>query len=827
MARTGLWRLNIDGAAELQKRYQQGRWASVAAFCESVGISRTTYYELIRRDRWFEQETLTTTLAAIGIPTADVPRLSEYKGQEQESAPPLPILPKKLPRASTSFIGREQDIAYVQGLLRNATLLTLTGAGGNGKTRLALQVANDLYDSFPDGVWLVELSSVSDPDLVPQAVATVFSIREQVGISLVETLAKSLSSRSLLIVLDNCEHLIHATADLVSALVHDCPYIRILATSRHRLGISGEQIYSVPTLALPEPGLTITVEGVAAVESVRLFVERARLYRPSFVLNSQNVVAVASLCNRLDGIPLALELAAAQVRSLSIQDILVRLEGRFDLLKGGDRTDIPRQRSLRTLIDWSYDLLSAPERLLMQRLSVFPGGWTLTAAEAIGAGAPLTEGDVLDLQTALVDKSLVLAEERDGSIRYRMYDTLRHYATEKLESSGETYAVLARRQAWYMQFVRAAEQGIRLGEEHEKCVRSLETEHDNLRSTLAWDGIDAGDAQAGMHIAAALWRFWMISGFSREGYEHLRRALGRANAHEKTDVRSSALAAAGNLANNLGDYDAAINLYLQSVSIRKDLAKLSDEWTHKGYIAALLLGTAEVATTKGDLTLARDLFMQSHAVHLEILQLHRASGDKQHIATALIGLGRIAAELGDYAAAKALLEECLALRRELKDKRNISLALYDMSFAAQKEGDFERVRTLYEECLGIRRELGDRRGVALAYYELGDAAWRQGDFAAALGNFEAGLKQFTELGGDRQYCAMCLEGSAGAQLRMGHARQAVLLWAKASVLRETTGTPIDLDKRTEHEGHLAQARKELGDTEFDRNWLEGRATPHR
>ncbi len=822
MARTGQWRLSIVGAMELQQRYQQGRWASVSAFCEAVGIPRTTYYELIRRDRWFERETLLTTLASIGIPSSDFPRLCEYRGQEPEALQPTSTLAhNKLPHAVTSFIGREQDIMQVRSLLKTATLLTLTGAGGTGKTRLALQVAAELEGSFPDGVWLVELASVPDPDLVPQAVATVFSIREQIGVPLVETLARSLSARSLLIVIDNCEHLLDATAALVSTLVRHCPNIRLCATSRQRLAVTGEQIYSVPSLALPDVSVPVAVADIADVESVRLFVERARLYRPTFKLNHQNAANVALLCRRLDGIPLALELAAARVRSISVEEILVRLDRVFDLLTGGDRTVLPRHQTLRALVDWSYELLLPQEKVLLQRLSVFPAGWTLAAAEVVCSSAPLDKSDILELLTSLVDKSIVLLDERDGTVRYRMYDTLRHYAAEKLELSGESNIVLTRRQNWLLQFALDAEQGIRVGVDHAKCMQRLEWEHDNLRAALVWDGADHSDAQAGMHLAATLWRFWMIHGYSREGYEHLRRALAREYAQERTVVRSSALTAAGNLANNLGDYGAAIDHYLQSISIRQEAAEKSQEWSDKAYVAGLLQGTAEVAATKGDISFARELFTQSQQVHLELLQLHRNAGDKLQIAEALSGPGRVAAELGDYLTARALLEEHLKLRRELGDSRRVGMALTDLSFVARKEGNYAEFRALFEESIGIKSELGDRRGVALGYYDLGEVAWLQSDYSAAHGYYEAALTLFGELGADRQYIAMCMEGVGTVLMQKGNVRQAVQLWSRAASLRASNGTPVELDKRATYEGNMSAARTALGDDEFEAAWSEG------
>ncbi|HLK55620.1 MAG TPA: BTAD domain-containing putative transcriptional regulator [Chthonomonadaceae bacterium] len=725
-----------------------------------------------------------------------------------------------LPQSVTSFIGREREIEAVRMLLERVRLLTLIGAGGSGKTRLALQIAEELYGAFPDGVWLVELASLSDPLLVTQALASIFAVREAPGIPLLQTLIKRIASRHLLLVLDNCEHLLAACGQLVSALLRSCPRVWVLATSRERLGIAGEQTYRVPSLALPDLKSPLTVAGLDHVEAVRLFVDRARLSRSDFVLSAHNAPTVATLCHRLDGIPLALELAAARVRSLSVEDIVARLESRFDLLTGGDRTALPRHQTLRALIDWSYDLLTPQERLLLQRLSVFPGGWTLEAAEGVGAGMPLEERDILELLTSLVDKSLVLAEEREGSVRYRMFDTIRQYAAEKLHASGEAEAVFVRRRGWYLAFAQEASEAQRVGQDQGKWLNRLETEHDNLRAALTWSGSDGEGAAAGLLLAAALWRFWMVRGYGNEGWGHLRRALEREGAQERTEARSKALAAAGNMADNQGDYEAARSLYLQSITILQALAERSQEPEYQYSVASLFHHLGNLAVIQGDATTARQMFEEGQAVYAELLQRYREAGEKRALADALVGPGRVAADLGDYAAARAFHEENLALRRELADRRGIGNALISLGGVARLEGDYAAVRRYYSESIAIKQELGDRRGVALAYYELGEVAYRHGDYTASRTFYGTGLSLFGELG-DKQHVALCLEGVAGVLLAQGEAGQAVRQWGSAAALRDTISTPMWHNRRIEFDEQIHKARLALSEEDFAQAWEEG------
>ncbi|SRR5579884_626936 len=478
-----------------------------------------------------------------------------------------------LPVQLSSFIGREKQIVEVQALLARARLLTLTGSGGTGKSRLSLQVAADLVETYRDGVWLVELAAVSDAALVVQAVASVVNVREEPGKPLLQSLVEGLRGKQLLLVLDNCEHVLEAAASLAEGVLKQCPEVKILASSREGLGLSGEQTYRVPSLGLPpDPGQrrTVGLEDVIGSESVRLFAERAALVRPDFTLTPGNAPTLARLCHRLDGIPLALELAAARVRALPVEQIEARLQDRFRLLTGGSRTALPRQQTLRALIDWSYDLLSETERTLLRRLSVFMGGWTLEAAEAICAGEGIEEWEVLDLLTSLVDKSLVVYEGPEPSTRYRLLETIRQYARDRLYEAGDGALYRDRHRDWFLSLAEQAEPQLQ-GPEQALWLERLETEHDNLRAALEWSLAADGSAEAGLRLVGALWRFWEMRGYLTEGRAHLADALSHAQTQERTQERARALTGAGNLAWHQSDYEAARTLHEQSLAIYQAL----------------------------------------------------------------------------------------------------------------------------------------------------------------------------------------------------------------------------------------------------------------
>ena len=552
--------------------------------------------------------------------------------------PPLksldnPDLPNNLPRQVTSFIGREKEIEACRSLLTKTRLLTFTGSGGSGKTRLALQVGAEVLEEYDDGVWLVELAALTDPGLLASTVAQALGIKEQAGQPMQQTLSDSLKSKSLLLLLDNCEHLLSACAQLTASLLRSCPQVKVLATSREALGIGGEQSYRVPSLTSPDLKQKATPESLSQYEAVQLFIDRACFHRLDFAVTNANASSLAQLCHRLDGIPLAIELAAARVRSLPVEEINTRLNHRFRLLTGGDRAALPRQQTLRALIDWSYDLLTVQEKLLLGRLSVFSGGWTLPAAEAVcvgesAFGESLEEWEVLDLLTSLADKSLVLSEERSGSAGYRFLETVRQYGLDRLSDSGEIEAVRARHLGYFLSFVEEAEPHLR-GAKQREWQERLEVEHENLRSALDWSMV-AQHTEECLRLCGALWWFWAMRAYLSEGREWCSRVLGTAGAEERTVERAKVLHGLGALAYTQGDYGSAQAFYEESLTLQREIGNL---WG----IANSLNSLGNVSSAQGDYSAARALYEES-------LTLQREIGNRWGIANSLGAFARLAAK---------------------------------------------------------------------------------------------------------------------------------------------------------------------------------------
>ena len=733
--------------------------------------------------------------------------------------PPLnsldnPDLPNNLPQQVTSFIGREAQVAEIKALLGKTRLLTLTGAGGSGKSRLSLQVAADLLDGEGDGVWLVELAALSDSALVPQAVADVLGVKEQAGKTIGQSLVEWLKPKRLLLVLDNCEHLVAACASLTADLMRNCPHVHILASSREPLNVAGEQTYRVPSLSLPDPKQAQTVESVSQFEAVRLFIERAQAVQPSFAVTNGNVPALAQVCFRLDGIPLAIELAAARMRSLSTEEINARLDNRFRLLTGGSRVALPHQQTLRALIDWSYDLLTETEKVLLSRLSVFAGGWTLAAAEGVCAGEPVEDFEVLDLLTALVDKSLVVAETEEDATRYRLLETLRQYAGDRLAESGEAEAVRGRSASWFLAFSEEAEPQL-AGPEQGAWLSRLEAEHDNLRASLAWEEQSAAGAEAGLRLSGSLWRFWQMRGHLSEGRQWLDRALARtkqgpdgAPGGEAATARGNALHGAGLLAGKQGDLDLARRLFEEMLTLYRHLGDQEG-------ISYSLYSLGNVALEQSDYAAARRLFK-------ETLALFRQLGDQEGIALSLSNLGRMAWLQGDNAVAQALGQESLTIRRQLGDKYSIADILTILGFVATDQGDYAVARALIEESLTIRRQLGDQTGITNSLFCLGRVAFDQGDHAMARRLFEESLTLSRQLG-NQPGIADSLNGHAFTADGQSQWGRAARLGGAAFALRESLGIPLHPVGRKRFDKAMASAREAVGEETFAAAWDAGRA----
>jgi predicted ATPase/DNA-binding SARP family transcriptional activator/Tfp pilus assembly protein PilF len=682
----------------------------------------------------------------------------------EEVAAPPPSSAHNLPRHLTTFIGREQEIADVARVLSGARLLTLTGAAGCGKTRLALRVAADLVAAYPDGVWFVDLTPVADPALVARSVASVLGVREAPGQALVESLTAALRQRQLLLVLDNCEHLAEACGDLAAALLVACPGVRLLATSRQALKVPGELLWGVPPLALPNGGASLSPEALLAYDAIRLFVERAVAVQPAFRLGARNAAAVVEICRRLDGLPLAIELAAARMKVLTPQQIAARLDDRFRLLAGAGRTATTRHRTLEAALAWSHDLLSQQERCLLRRLSVFSGGWTLEAAEAVCAGEGIATGEVLDLLAELVDKSLVLVETQGGEARYRMLETVREYGQARLREAGETARVRARHLRWFVERAERIEP-LLWGAEQAAWFDRLEREHDNLRAALEWS-LDR-DPPAGLRLAGAVWRFWKMRDHFAEGRRWAERVL--AVAPDRTAAR-----------------------------------------------ARLLGGAGYLAADQGDLTGAR-------AFHEEGLAIFREVGDQRGAARALTDLGITAARGGDLAGARAFHEESLALYRALGDRRGTAYALNNLGLALADEEDCPAARAAFEESLSLFRDVGDPRGIAISLTNLGSVVYRQGDAASARRCLEESLSIKQELG-EKRGLAVLLEEFAGLAASRGEAERAARLYAAVEALADEIGarTPLS-DFRAHHARCVASVRAVLGERRRASAWAEGRA----
>jgi non-specific serine/threonine protein kinase len=712
----------------------------------------------------------------------------------------------------TSFIGREREHVAVEGLLARAPLVTLIGVGGCGKTRLALQVAADLLEGYPDGIWLVELAAVGaiasgDTPLVLQAVATALNLREESGRSLMETLIDTLASRRLLLVLDNCEHLVAACAELAAVLLRRCPRLQILATSREHLAIRGETSYRVPSLSLPEPDHHSRTAAPADYEAVRLFVERARAVHPAFTLSAENVGTVVQVCARLAGIPLAIELAAAAAARLPVATIAARLEQSIGVLTGGPRDVLPRHRTLRAALDWSWTLLSEQEQALLRRLSVFAGGWRLGAAVAVCTGDGIADWAVPDLLDGLANKSLAAPDERDDGGRRGLLETVRQYADERLAEAGEQATTRDRHLDWCVALAGEAEEQLK-GPGQGAWLARLDREHDNLRAALGWARARARGTLE-LRLAGALWRFWLTRGYLSEGRGWLEGALS-GGTEAPSSVRANALTGAGVLAGQQGDHGQAAAFFEEALMLRRALGDTR-------LVANALHNLAQLTKMRQD-------YGRAVTLHEEALALYRARDDKPGIALSLAGLGNIALRQGDNKRAAVLHEEALTLYRVLGDTQWIAGSLGNLGNVAHNQGDYARATSLHEEALTLQRTLGDKIGITRSLHNLGLAAYARADYGRTTTLLTEALPLCGELG-DRELLADGLELAALVASARRHHRKAARLGGIAEGLRQALGIPLTPDLHTSHEQAARLTRAALGEAAFARAWAEGRALP--
>ncbi len=682
----------------------------------------------------------------------------------------LEVLPNNLPAQVTSFVGRSQEMAELKRLLDTTRLLTLTGSGGTGKTRLSLQVAAEVLERFPHGVWLVELATVSDPARVPETLADAVGIREEPQRPILETVIAGLRTRQLLIVLDNCEHLVAACAQATATLLRRCPYLRILASSREALNIEGERIWPVPPLPVPEYGkreaLTESAR-VAELAAVQLFVERAAAANPGFKLTPENVPLVAQICWRLDGIPLAIELAAARLKVLTLDQVLTRLDDRFRLLSGGSRAAPPRHQTMGALIDWSYDLLSENERILLRRLAVFVGGRTLEMAEEVCSGEGIDKAEIFDLLSALVEKSLVTIEPGvQQQSRYTMLESVWDYADEKLTHQGETTRFRRRHLEYFVRLGQIAEPAL-LGPEQRGWLERLNLEHANLNAALRAAAEDSELVEAGLRLAGALTRYWEVRNYLSEGYEHFRRLLEKADGALARSVLAKAELGAGRIS-WCQDRDAdARRHYLRARELYETLGALEQV----GFIEANL-GYTERSdghdeASRKHFERAKEIAEQQHSIRV--------------LGMAVNGLGNLAADAGDYQAARAAKEKSLAISRSLGDVWAVTLVTGNLGALCCESGDYASARQYLRESLSLAQELDNKWGVPYVIEALANVRAKEQDVLAA-----------------------------------------VRLYGAASIQREALALAFAVRERGSYNRAISQLRALVSPEVFEREWNEGR-----
>jgi len=672
------------------------------------------------------------------------------EGSDAAPSCPLPARKHNLPAPLNSFIGREAEIAEVKTLLAASRLVTLTSVGGTGKTRLSLQLCGELLEGYPDGIWFVELAPLADERRVAQVVAFVLEVTEEAGKPVIDALAKAVRDKAMLLVLDNCEHLLHGCAELAKRLLQAGPRLRILASSREPLHVGGEAVYRVPALA--------------TAQAIRLFVDRARAADSAFAATPENSPTIVEICRRLDGIPLAIELAAARVRAFSVDKIAARLDDRFRLLTGGDQTALPRQQTLRASIDWSYELLSAPERSLLRRLAIFAGGWTLEAAEAVaGDGETEQAGSVLELLTHLVEKSLV-ALDYEGE-RYHLLDTVRQYAFEQLQESGEAEAVRDRHLAYYMALASKARPEL-VGPQQAVWLRRLDDERENLLSAHSWCDRASNGEEFGLRLVAMLKQYWMSRGMLGLAYGVMLEALARAPGRNRARART--LFDAGQVGYFMGLYGEARRHLEESVAVAREIA------------------------------------------------------DEQVLAWALQPLGMACVGVGDMASGRAYLEEALVRARAHADPRNVAAAVNMRAQLHRIEGDLDEAESLYQHVLDLAREMEDRASVAVSLLNLAMVAVDRGDAGRARAQLREALEIAASIRAKPLEQSM-LEVCAGLAAQQGDFAGAAQLYGAAEAQAARTGIHRDPADDAFLSPWVSKARTGLGEAAFAAGQAAGSA----
>jgi len=726
----------------------------------------------------------------------------------------LDVVHHNLPAQMTSFIGRATEIAEIKQALGVHRLVTLTGSGGAGKSRLSLQVGMESLHQFSDGVWLAELAPVTDPTLVPQTVLSLFNLREDSHRSALEILIDHLRAKTLLLLLDNCEHLIEACAQISEALLHACPRLRILASSREPLGIDGEVAYRVPSLRAPNPANLPSLDELQKVDSIRLFIERAATAKPGFALTDHNAFSLAQICSRLDGIPLAIELAASRVKVLSPEQIAARLDDRFRLLTGGSRTALPRQQTLRAMIDWSYSLLSEQEKTLFRRLAVFVSGWTLEAAEAV-CGEESSGVDVLDLLTRLVDKSLILAEESAGEIRYHRLETIRQYSREKFFETDEVERVRDRHLDFFVRFAEIVDEKLK-GRDQVLWQRRMSAEQDNLRAALEW-GLSR-DPDSALRIVGAANLFWTAGGYSAEGFRWTQKALEQVEKtplpkditnEQRLAARARALRGQTRLYLSLGDNANAKRVAQESVALYRQ----SQDRRGLAFALVVLAYPLEFLGKR----------VEAEAALQESYTIARTEEDVYAICRSLNRLARMIVDLHhDLDLAQQYMQESLRLAREAGLRSQEAQASETLGFIAIHRNDHDEARLHFKESVRVYQEIGATFNVILEKSNLAHLERKLGNYADALEYYRETISAFRDMG-QTGAIAHQLECFGFIALAQRQDERALQLFAAANALREKGGRPMTPDEQTYFDEQLKSLRQEMGSSQFHSLWTKGHA----
>jgi predicted ATPase/class 3 adenylate cyclase/DNA-binding SARP family transcriptional activator len=726
-----------------------------------------------------------------------------YSEMEIAEFPTLNAAPSHrahLPLQFTRFFGRDNEISRTVEILSlpETRLLTLSGPGGTGKTRLSIEAAAHFSDSFDGAIWFVPLADLSDPALIPQAILQAMGVPLSGNRELMEQVNTALSNRSTLLLLDNFEQLVAGGAEIVQALLNSAGGLKCMVTSRQTLSLPGEVEFAVAPLSTPNG--SDSPERLGLFESVRLFVDRAQAAKPDFRITNQNAPALAELCDRLEGIPLAIELAAARALVLSPSQMLAQLGNRFEFLVSRKRGVAERQRTLRAAVDWSYKLLAPDLQRFFAQLCVFRGGWTLEAAEAV-CDEPLA----LDMLAQLRECSLVSTEESEGSVRFRVLESLREYAEKQL-SEGEQAGVAARHACYFMALAEEGEPQLR-GKDQAVWLNRFEAEHDNLRAALAWSSGTRGDSEVGLRLAGSLYRYWKTRGHWREGTLWYAGLLGGSQPDKRTLATAKAQNGAAHLAYIQAEYSTAQALSEESLAICLDLGERREA-------AVALCNLGGLAMDRGEYSAARNYFQESRVIRKEI-------GDKRGLSDSLFTLGLAAYYQGDLSAADSLYDESQTICQEIKDRLGTGMLVVCQGLVACARGDFERALALGGEGLAICRDIGERRYTAIALFVQGHAMYGLCDYMAAQAHYLESLRVVVDIGwpGTEPF-----EGIASVLAVVGDQVAAARLWGASEQLREGYGCLLEPVGIARYERQVADARTALGDdAKFDRAWQEGRA----